>query len=201
LHALRDALGRATESMSAADIAHVHELADDDAPRAKLEDKSETLRALLVSLRATHASTYGVNVAAAYAIPPSIPEEPETLLRVAVSIERHLRDRPLIEPPKIKSLAIAPLAVAEDLALAIVDLKRALAEVDREKREAILSQNAKSLATARWVSMYQGVAEAVCGLYGVAGQTSLADAVRPTARRLAGLPEEDDTAPSTERSR
>jgi len=201
LHALRDALARATEAMAAADLAHARELADDDAPRAKMEDRGELLRALLVSLRATLASTYGATVASAYGIPASIPEDPETLLRIAVAIERLLRDRPLIEPPKIKSLAIAPLAVAEDLAFAIADLKRALAEVDREKREAIMSQNAKTIATTRWVSMYQGVAEAACGLYGLAGQTALADGIRPTARRLAGLPEEDDTAPSTERSR
>lgn len=201
LHALRDALARTTEAMFAADLAHTRELADDDAPRALAAERVEGLKALLLSLRTTLASTYGVPVAAAYGIPSQIPDDPEVLLRVAGTIERLLRERPLVEPPKIKSLAIAPLAVSEDLGFAIVELKRALADVDREKREAILSQSTKTLAMARWLSTYQGVTEAACGLYALAGHAALAEGIRPTARRLAGLPEEEDAAPSTERSR
>ncbi|HVK71469.1 MAG TPA: hypothetical protein VM694_43750 [Polyangium sp.] len=201
LHALRDLLARSTEAMFAADLAHTRELADDDAPRALAEERLEVLKALLLSLRTTLASTYGVPVAAAYGIPSQIPDDPEVLLRVASTIERLLRDRPLVEPPKIRSLAIAPLAVSEDLGFAIVDLRRALADVDREKREAVLSQSTKNLAMARWLSTYQGVTEAACGLYALAGHAALAEGIRPTARRLAGLPEEEDAAPSTERSR
>ncbi|WP_170229282.1 hypothetical protein [Polyangium fumosum] len=201
LHALRDLLARSTEAMFAADLAHTRELADDDAPRALAEERHEVLKALLLSLRTTLASTYGVPVAAAYGIPSQIPDDPEVLLRVASAVERLLRDRPLVEPPKIRSLAIAPLAVAEDLGFAIADFRRALADVDREKREAVLSQSTKNLAMARWLSTYQGVTEAACGLYALAGHAALAEGIRPTARRLAGLPEEEDAAPSTERSR
>lgn len=201
LRALRGLLANATESMSAADREHSRELADDDAPRARLEEHAEMLRALLISLRATLSSTYGAVVAASYGLPTVIPAEPEALLVVGTAVAKLLRDRPLVEPPKIKSLAIAPLAVAEDLSLANAELKRALAEVDREKREAIVSQNAKTLAMGRWLSVYQGVAECAAGLYALSGHTGMADSIRPTARRLAGIPEEDDTAPSTERSR
>ncbi|MDI1482103.1 hypothetical protein [Polyangium sp. y55x31] len=201
LHALRDLLARSTEAMFAADLAHARELADDDAPRALAEERVEGLKALLLSLRTTLASTYGVPVAAAYGIPSQIPDDPEVLLRVASTVERLLRERPLVEPPKIKSLAIAPLAVSEDLGFAIADLRRALADVDRERREAILSQSTKNLAMARWLTTYQGVTEAACGLYTLAGHAALAEGIRPTARRLAGLPEEEDSAPSTERSR
>ncbi len=201
LHALRDLLARSTESMSAADLAHSRELADDDAPRALCDERSETLRALLLSLRTTLASTYGATVAAAYGIPLQIPEEPDALLRVAGTVERLLRERPLVEPPKIKSLAIATLAVSEDLGLAIAEFRRSLADVNREKREAILSQSTKNLAMARWLVDYQGVTETICGLYAVAGHPALAENIRPTARRLSGLPEEEDAAPSTERSR
>jgi len=201
LHALRDLLARSTESMTAADVAHTRELADDEEPRAQSEERGETLKAILLSLRTTLASTYGMSIAAAYGIPAQIPEEPEPLLRMAANVERLLRDRPLVEPPKIKSLAIAPLAVAEDLGFAIADLKRALADVDREKREAIMSQSAKNLAMARWFAAYQGVTEVACGLYALSGNPALAESIRPTARRLSGLPEDEDEAPSTERSR
>ncbi len=199
LGALHEALEHATTAMTAADLAHARELADDVEPRALLDERAGTLSSLLLSLRTTLASTYGPSVAAAYGIPTQIPEEVETLVHVAVMVERRLRTRPLEEPPKIKSLAIAPQAVAEDLALAIASLRSSLSVVDREKREAQASHGAKTLAMTRWLETYQGVATTACGLYALAGRAELGEGIRPTARRLSGLPEEEDTAPPTER--
>jgi hypothetical protein len=199
VRALHELLEHATSAMTAADLAHARELADDVEPRALLDERAGTLNALLLSLRTTLASTYGPSVAAAYGIPTQIPEEVETLLHVAVIVERRLRTRPLDEPPKIKSLAIAPQAVAEDLGMAIASLRSSLSVVDREKREAQVSHSAKKLAMSSWLEAYQGVAITACGLYMLAGRAELADGIRPTARRLSGLPEEEDTAPPTER--
>ena len=148
--ALQNTLSLATESMRNADAAHQIELADDIAPRALLDQRSDMLKAFLVSLRATLVSTYGPNVAAAYAIPQQIPDDAEALLPIAIGVERLLRERSLVESPKIKSLAIAPLAVAEDLAVAIAELRRALSEVNREQREAIVSQSVRERALAEW---------------------------------------------------
>jgi hypothetical protein len=197
--ALRHALSQATETMTRADAAHQIELADDIAPRALLEQRSEMLKAFLVSLRATLVSTYGSTVANAYAIPPQIPDDPELLLRIATNVEKLLRERSLVEIPKIKSLAIAPLAVAEDLAVAIAELRRALSDVTREQREALMSETARENALIEWFSTYLATAETVCGLYTLAGHAELAAGLRPTTRRLSGLPEEEDTAPATER--
>lgn len=192
-------LSRATESMIHADAAHQIELADDAAPRALLDQRSEMLKAFLVSLRATLVSTYGTTVAAAYSIPPQIPDDPELLLRIATGVERLLRERTLVETPKIKSLAIAPLAVAEDLGAAVADLRRALADVTREQREAIASETVRERALIEWFATYIATAETACGLYALAGQPELAQGLRPTSRRLSGLPEDEDTAPATER--
>ena len=201
VHALRDLLARTTEAMTAADAAHIRELADDVAPRALLEQRTEMLKAFLVSLRATLISTYGTNVAAAYAIPARIPEDADGMLSIAIGVERLLRERSLVEAPKIKSLAIAPLAVAEDLAAAVYDVRRALADVNREQREAMMSSSARERALYEWSAMYKATTETVCGLYAIAGHGDLAEGIRPTSRRLSGLPEEEDTAPETERPR
>ena len=157
------------------------------------------LKAFLVSLRATLVSTYGTAVAAAYAIPPQIPDDPELLLRIAVGVERLLRERSLVETPKIKSLAIAPLAVAEDLAVTIAEVRRALADVTREQREAFASETVRERALVEWFATYLATAETACGLYALAGHPELAQGLRPTSRRLSGLPEDEDTAPATER--
>jgi hypothetical protein len=197
--ALRNALARATENMVLADSAHQTELADDVAPRALLDQRADMLKSFLISLRATLISTYGSTVALAYAIPPQIPDDPEVLLRVAVGVERLLRERSLVETPKIKSLAIAPLAVAEDLAVAIAELRRALSDVTREQREALVSESARERALIDWFCTYIATAEIACGLYTISGHAELAEGLRPTTRRLSGLPEEEDTAPATER--
>jgi hypothetical protein len=197
--ALHTALSHATETMSRADAAHQIELADDVAPRALLEQRTEMLKAFLISLRATLVSTYGAIVAGAYTIPPQVPDDPELLLRIAMGVEKLLRERSLVETPKIKSLAIAPLAVAEDLAVAIAELRRALSDVTREQREALVSESAREKALIEWFSTYIATAEVACGLYTLAGYAELAEALRPTTRRLSGLPEEEDTAPATER--
>lgn len=197
--ALRTVLSRATETMMKADTAHQIELADDVAPRVLLEQRSEMLKAFLISLRATLVSTYGSTVAGAYSIPPQIPDDPEHLLRIAVGVERLLRERSLVETPKIKSLAIAPLAVAEDLAVAIAELRRAFSDVTREQREAMVSESVRERALIEWFGTYIATAEIACGLYTLAGHPELAEGLRPTSRRLSGLPEEEDTAPATER--
>lgn len=197
--ALQSTLARATENMRNADAAHQIELADDVVPRALLDQRCDMLKAFLVSLRATLVSTYGTNVASAYTIPPQIPDDPETLLPIAIGVERLLRERSLVESPKIKSLAIAPLAVAEDLAVAIAELRRALSDVNREQREAIVSQSVRERALAEWFATYIATAETSCGVYKLAGYPELAEGIKPTSRRLSGLPEEEDTAPATER--
>jgi|GEM_PF-6926696 len=197
--ALRARLAHATDNMTHADAAHQNELADDVVPRALLDQRSEMLKAFLVSLRATLVSTYGTAVAAAYAIPPQIPDDPELLLRIAVGVERLLRERSLVETPKIKSLAIAPLAVAEDLAVTIAEVRRALADVTREQREAFASETVRERALVEWFATYLATAETACGLYALAGHPELAQGLRPTSRRLSGLPEDEDTAPATER--
>ncbi len=197
--ALRTALSQATETMTRADAAHQIELADDVAPRVLLDQRSDLLKAFLVSLRATLVSTYGSTVATAYAIPHQIPDDPELLLHIAVGVERLLRERSLVETPRIRSLAIAPLAVAEDLAVAIAELRRALTDVTREQREAIVSETAREKALIEWFATYIATAETVCGIYTLAGFPELSEGIRPTSRRLSGLPEEEDTAPVTER--
>jgi hypothetical protein len=197
--ALRNALSQATETMISADAAHQIELADDIVPCAILAQRIEMIKAFLISLRATFVSTYGTTVALAYAIPIQIPDDPEVLLRIAIGVERLLRERSLVETPRIKSLSIAPLAVAEDLAVAIAELRRALSDVTREQREAVMSETAREKALIEWFSTYIATAETACGLYTLAGFSELAQGLRPTSRRLSGLPEEEDTAPATER--
>lgn len=195
LDALGGLLTRRTAALVAADRTHAVELADDDEHRAKRDERITDLRGYLSSLRANLTGNYGPGLSVAYGLPAAIPDDAASLLTLAGSVEHLLRNRPLTEPPKRHSLAIDPVATADDLQAAAAELQASLGDVEREKREAQLTLNAKNEALAEWTSGYQGVADAVSALFYLAGKRELAEKVRPTARRRAGLPEAGDTPP------
>ncbi|MDI1483708.1 hypothetical protein [Polyangium sp. y55x31] len=194
LAALGDTLGRYVASLETADRAHAVELADDDGYRAARDERVAELKNVYASLRELVVRSYGPALADAYGLNSALPEDPQLLLGLAGKAEKLLRERPLTEQPKIKSLTLAPIAAADDLAFAMTALRSALHDVEREKREAQLTQNAKDELMARWGSVYPGVADTLAGLFTLARRPALADRVRPTARRRAGLPEVEDAA-------
>jgi len=67
-----------------------------------------------------------------------------------------------------------------------------LGDVRREEREAQVTREARNASLIGWNTSYQGVATVATGLFELAGQSALADRVRPTARRRAGLTEDAD---------
>jgi len=72
------------------------------------------------------------------------------------------------------------------------ELKDALDAVKREERQGQLTRSRRDQASNTVSARYQGVADAMTGLYELTGRADLADLVRPTARRRAGLVEEAD---------
>jgi hypothetical protein len=193
LRGLHDLLARNREQLGAADLAHAAELADDEAPRAARDGGITALRATLSSLRVTLLNTFGPALLAAYGVPSALPEQPDLLLRTASLIESRLRTRPLTEAPRQLGISIDPVAIADSLKAQIEAITAAVAEVDRERREAQLTLEAKNTSLAAWDAVYPGVADTTTGLYELAGRQDLADVVRPTARRRAGLTEDNDT--------
>ncbi len=196
LAALGGLLARRTEALIAADRTHAVELADDDECRARRDERISDLRGYLSSLRANLTGNYGPALPVAYGLPAAIPDDAASLLTLAGNVEHLLRNRPLTELPKRQSLALDPVATADDLQAAAAELQGALGDVEREKREAQLTLTTKNEALAEWAQGYQGVADAVSALFALAGKQELADKVKPTARRRAGLPEADDTPPA-----
>ena len=61
-------------------------------------------------------------------------------------------------------------------------------------REAQLTLKARNEAVGIWNAVYQGVADVVTGIFELVRRADLADLVRPTARRRAGVAEQGDLA-------
>lgn len=193
LSALRGHVQRAADELAGKDQAHAMEMADDAAPRQARETARTSLREGLIGLRGTLEGVYGGKILSAYGLTGETPLEADELLHMASATEELLRSRPITEKPLRIGVTLDMKAIADDLQSRIAELRTALGDVRREEREAQVTREARNAAMTAWGTSYQGVADTVTGLFELAGQSGLADRVRPTARRRSGMTEETDT--------
>lgn len=196
LAALGSALSRASAEISEADIAHARELSDDAGPRAARDEAVAVLRERMINTRGTLLNVYGAGILGSYGLLGETPLETELLLAKATHVEELLRTRPIEEEAIQEGVTVNPTALAKGLKDQVKRVKDALQSVQREEREAQLTQSRRNDAIAAWSSCYQGVADIMTGIYELVGRADLADRVRPTARRRAGLAEEADAGGS-----
>jgi hypothetical protein len=193
LTALGDCAQSTVDDVASKDRLHAIELTDDTEPREERELARGLLRASVIGIRDTLEGAYGVGTATTYGLSGETPTDADTLLQSATATEELLRTRTLVNAPLQPGVSIDLKAMAAGLKLRIDALAEPLGDVRREEREAQLTRNDRNEALSGWNEKYQGIADALTGLFELAGQRALADRVRPTARRRAGLPEEADT--------
>jgi hypothetical protein len=194
LDALHGALTRAGDDIARADVGHATELADDAGPRLARDEAQATLREQLIGARGTLSSVYGARILSAYGLAGETPEDADLLIQRATTVAGLLETRPITEQPRQMGVSVDAPAIAKALRQTIDTLRGALADVRREEREAQLTLARRNDAVATWSERYQGVADILTGIYELVGRHELADVVRPTARRRAGMTEEADGA-------
>jgi hypothetical protein len=194
LKALHGALAESVRKLTEADLAHAQELADDDAPRAARDAALTEVREKLINLRSTLASVFGAAILKAYGLTGETPSDPELLLHRANNAASLLANKPISAKPQQEGVTVDPKVLASGLTSAAKKLQKALDAVRREEREGQLTRKTRDEASIAWSARYQGVADAMTGIYGLVGRADLADLVRPTARRRAGLTEEEDVS-------
>ena len=137
-------------------------------------------------------ATYGQSVAVEYGLDGETPTILGLASQRAAKAAGLLRSRPMTAKAKRKGVTVDASALAADLEDGAKRLDASLVTVQKEEREAQLTLNARSESLARWSARYQGVADSITGLYELAEKWELAAVVRPTSRRRAGVPEEED---------
>lgn len=192
LTALGATIERATTALTDADLANAAELADDEAPRTARDQGIIDLRSKLIGIRGTLSSVFGTAILGAYGLAGETPEDADLLVHRAGNIANLLATRPLVEKPKHDGVTVDAKLLGHSLEKPIAHLTAALADVKREEREAQLTLKVRNEAALVWNTRYQGVADVVTGIFEMVGQTDLAERVRPTARRRAGLAEAVD---------
>jgi len=193
--ALQSALERVINEMTAADLGHAAELADNEGYRIVREQRVQAVRHAIFTFRGSITNLYGAELLRAYGVPAELPTDPQLLSQTATNIEGLLRTRPLTEKPKLPGFSLDLTAIADGFAATVKDLEAALADIKRDEREDQLTLQTKHDAMARWSSVYQGIANIAVGIFILIGRSDLAERVRPTARRRAGIPEPSDIEP------
>lgn len=152
----------------------------------------------MISLRNTLSGVYGSKILAPYGLSGETPDDADLLVTRAKNTESLLRTRELTEAPQQDGVSLNLTTLAKSLGSARARVETALGNVRREEREAQLTLKRRNVALSSWNARYQGVADVMTGIYELVGRADLADLVRPTARRRAGLTEETDTTPPAE---
>jgi hypothetical protein len=148
-----------------------------------------------MKLRSTLASVFGASILKVYGLVGETPAEPELLMNVAKNAASLLLNRPITEKPQQEGVTVDPKALSGGLTAAVKKLQKALEDVRREEREGQLTRKKRDEVAAVCSGRYQGVADITTGIYELCGRAELAELVRPTARRRAGMTEAEDQNP------
>lgn len=176
------ALDDAGKRMVAADEAHIAELADDAAPREARDSAATALYDEIVDLRDWLKGLYGAGALRPLGFSSDTPRDPVALERFAGEVMSALGKATLPKPLR-KGVKWDPGETLEKLGAMRAALNTHLKDVAREVREAQATLRTKNDALAAYDERFGRAASFLVGLFNLAGETALADRVRPSARR------------------
>jgi hypothetical protein len=173
---------QAAEAMVQTDEAHEVEVADDVAPRAARDEAVRQVYALLTELRAAVNVAFGERAVSGLGFSGPTPQDPAALLALAKGVAHRI---PGLRDAKPRSTAFSIDWRFYDAALPgpTAALAAALEDVRRESREAESTHKAKQRALANYDERFSLAATAPTVLFRLAGETELAERVRPSATR------------------
>ncbi|MFW5968813.1 MAG: hypothetical protein ACOCV2_14910 [Persicimonas sp.] len=193
LAALAARLANVTDAMRGAEMALAAELADDDQVRDERDELVERLREELYGARDASERTFGEDVAAAYGLAGTPPQQSDSLLAYGRNAVNLMRDEPRSNDDVFGN-TIDTDKMADKLEQTLDELEDALEALDTEKREAHAVRAERDEVVEEWTQVYRGTANALSGLYLLAGRKDLAERVRPTVRRSSGRTEPPEDA-------
>jgi hypothetical protein len=118
--------------------------------------------------------------------------DPTVLLRVAERALEHFRGTALrpVPEPRTPGVVVTPAAWADLIEPAADELRAAIDEVVRERREAEVTLRDKNAALAAYDETFEGLASLLVGTFTAAGMEELAERVRPSRARRGRTNEE-----------
>ncbi|NUQ76359.1 MAG: hypothetical protein HUU21_22710 [Polyangiaceae bacterium] len=191
LLALADALDAAAVELRATELAYTAEQADDVPLRAQRDVAHVALVDSITRVRSAVEDAFGREGLKTYGLQGETPRKPHraTLNHVANVI--HLLEKKPASVDTEFGTSFDTASVAKALRNKLTELEVLVGYLDREARELELALAVRDRAAATWSDTYQGVANALTGMYRLAGWKELAERVRPSQRIVRG----DEPAP------
>lgn len=188
LAALRRRLERAQAAMTEADRAHTRELGDDAAVRDARDVAKGAVLSLVTSIRMALTSRFGQDFGGRLGASGPAPAVPSDVLNWGQKFHDALASATLPAVDLDSDLTDDVGTFSKEVALRklgqrLSQLEQALAAVARESREAEVSQAAKDQAIADYDRTFSLTASLLEVLLRFAGETTLADKIRPSSRR------------------
>lgn len=175
-------LTQTSSKMVMADEAHIHELSDDDPVRRSRDEAHAALNEELVELREWMTGLFGARAVRALGFAAETPRDPAALAHFAGEVVKSLREKDF-PPPKREGVSWSKTKEADKIDKLRSKLDTAIADVVREAREAQGTLADKNAALATYDTAFSRASKVLEGLFTLAGETALADRVRPSTRR------------------
>lgn len=172
----------------------IEEVDQDEAASKAVLAREDELRSALVRARSGSEACFGAEGQAAMALGEAVPSGIELLLRYA-DVAAPRIEKAIVEPIA-SDMTMDRAAVAADISARTAALRAAIDHDAFEVRDTQSARGKRDQQALLWQRAYSGFADAIAGLAAAAGLTHIADRVRPTARRRAGLPEDIDVNPT-----
>ncbi|MEE8522383.1 MAG: hypothetical protein V3T72_00510, partial [Thermoanaerobaculia bacterium] len=184
--------------MAEAEAKHVDELAGDDERRTLRQQAFDGLKSTILEQRDFFAGAFGPDQAEMLGFPPQIGRSPMALLRQGERLVQHLTD-PTAElpPPRLGQVTLDLVETAASVAPEVEALRSSMDVVGREVKLAQATRLDRDRAVEELDATLLWVARSLEAIYRLAGETELADRIRPATRRP-GRPIGEEGEPSSE---
>jgi hypothetical protein len=177
------------------DLAHIAELADDDAPRRARDAHESETRAAIAEVQEIATGLYGPRVLATLRLAGALPSDPRKLaLFAGAAADAIAALKPADLPaPRIEGAKVSMKAWAETLRTPSAKLTAALGDVAREEAEAVGTLAAKNAALTAFDTFTPRAADVLEALLRLAGMDHEADRLH----RSVAAPASASTSAST----
>ena len=175
-------LSARSAKMVEADEAHIHELSDDAPARDRRDRAHEGLNDAVVGMREAMIGLFGQRQTEALGFATETPRDAAALVSFSKTVSKSLRDKTFPAPARMK-VTWSPKAEADEIDVLRKELDEALSGVAREVKEAEATLVDKNTAIEGYDEAFSGVARLLQGIFVFAGESELANRVRPSARR------------------
>lgn len=189
-------IGRANAKLEAAENAYAREQADDPPARKQRDDAATEVAQRWTDVKTQISRRFGAAAVREYGLEGDLPGTPDALSRQSSNAAKLLRDKPRTHASPLGEFTTE--GAAGYLEQAQATLATALETVTTEAKELQDALGLRDASTNDWRDIYQASATLLEGYLRLGRRLDLAERVRPTVRRAAGLdvtPPEPTPAP------